>query len=42
MSLSEIVFCLVLILIVMAVPCSVALAMYLKGQKHPYYQLGRR
>lgn len=42
MSFSEVVFCIVLVLIVLAVPCSVALAMYLKGQRRPYYQLGRK
>ncbi len=41
MSFSEILFALVLIAIVLAVPCSVALAMYLKGQRRPYYQLRR-
>jgi ABC-type phosphate transport system permease subunit len=41
MSFSEVVFALVLFAVVLAVPCSVALAMFLKGQRRPYYQLRR-
>jgi hypothetical protein len=42
MSLTDLLFGLVLLAIALFVPCSVALAMYLKGQRRPYYQISRR
>ena len=39
---AELLFAVVAFLIVLSVPASVAVGLYLKGQKRPYYLLSRR